>query len=458
VPAQPSNGFLNTQPERIYIAHLKMFSVDDKKMVIVRFAPSPTGFLHLGSARTALFNWLFARHSGGKFLLRIEDTDMTRSELKFLQEILEDLKWLGIDWDGEPIYQSQRFSLYREKAAEVLNRGKAYKDGDAVILKVEKGRTIEVDDVIHGRIIFETEGIKDQVMVKSDGSPAYNFACVVDDAQLKISHILRGDDHISNTPKQILFYEALGLPLPKFGHMPLIMGPDGAKLSKRHGGVAVEEYRKEGFLPEALANYLILLGWSPGEDREVISLDEAARLFDLSAMNAAQVKFDIQKLEWLNGEYIIRRKTEELLPLVKDQLFAAGMDISAKSDDYLRRLVDLYKIRIKTLHEFVDLTESFFRDDYAVDKEGKKDYLDRKENKENILLLADRLAKLDNFSKENIEKICRSFAEERGIKAASIIHPTRVAITGRTRGAGLFEIMEILGKKKVLERMRKLGK
>ncbi len=435
-----------------------MFAVNEKEMVVVRFAPSPTGYLHLGSARTALFNWLFARHSGGKFLLRIEDTDMARSETKFLQEILEDLKWLGVDWDEEPLYQSQRFALYREKAAEILNKGKGYKDGDAVILKVEKGRTIEVNDVIHGRIIFQTEGIKDQVMVKSDGSPAYNFACVVDDAQLGITHILRGDDHISNTPKQILFYEALGLPLPQFGHMPLIMGSDGAKLSKRHGGVAVEEYRKEGFLPEALANYLILLGWSPGEDREVISLKEAVKLFELSAMNAAQVMFDIQKLKWLNGEYIVRKKTEELLPFIKCQLIAAGIELSGLSDDYLRRLIDLYKIRIKTFQEFVDLTESFFRDDYTVDKEGKKDYLDRKENKENILLFAERLAELEDFRKENIEKICRSLAEEKGIKAADIIHPTRVAITGRTKGAGLFEIMELLGREKTLERMRKAGK
>jgi glutamyl-tRNA synthetase len=435
-----------------------MLAVNEKEMVVVRFAPSPTGFLHLGSARTALFNWLFARHSGGKFLLRIEDTDRARSDVKFLEEILEDLKWLGVDWDGEPTYQSQRFALYREKAAEILNKGRAYKDGDAIILKVNKGRTIEVDDIVHGRITFQTDAIKDQVMVKSDGSPAYNFACVVDDAQLEISHILRGDDHISNTPKQLLFYEALGLSLPKFGHMPLIMGPDGAKLSKRHGGVAVEEYRKEGFLPEALANYLILLGWSPGEDREVISLDEAVRFFDLSAMNAAQVKFDIQKLKWLNGEYIIRKKTEELLPLIKDQLLKARMEISGKSDDYLRRLIDLYKIRIKTLREFAELTGCFFKDDYSVDKEGKKDYLDRKENKENILLFADRLAELEDFKKENIERICRGFAEERGIKTASIIHPTRVAITGKTKGAGLFEIMEILGKKKALERMRKAGK
>ncbi|MGB3056963.1 MAG: glutamate--tRNA ligase family protein, partial [Candidatus Omnitrophota bacterium] len=233
-------------------------------MVIVRFAPSPTGYLHLGSARTALFNWLYARRTGGKFLLRIEDTDRERSDEKYLKEILEDLKWMGLDWDEEPIYQSKRFDVYREKAEKILGGGKAYREGDAIIFKVEKGRTIEVDDIIHGRITFNTDEIKDQVMIKSDGSPAYNFCCVVDDAYLNITHIIRGDDHISNTPKQILFYEAMGLEPPRFAHIPLMMGTDGAKLSKRHGGVSVEEYKDEGFLPEALANYLLLLGWSPG--------------------------------------------------------------------------------------------------------------------------------------------------------------------------------------------------
>ncbi|MGD2278826.1 MAG: glutamate--tRNA ligase family protein, partial [Candidatus Omnitrophota bacterium] len=210
-------------------------------MTIVRFAPSPTGFLHLGSARTAIFNWLYARSAAGKFLLRVEDTDKARSKKEYLDEILEDLKWMGLGWDAEPIHQSQRFDVYRKKAEEVLAKGKAYKEGDAIIFKVEKGRTIEVDDLIHGKITFSTDEIKDQVMIKSDGSPAYNFCCVVDDAHMEITHIIRGDDHISNTPKQILFYEAMGLEPPEFAHMPLMMGTDGAKLSKRHGGVSVGE-------------------------------------------------------------------------------------------------------------------------------------------------------------------------------------------------------------------------
>ncbi len=427
-------------------------------MVKVRFAPSPTGFLHLGSARTALFNWLYARHTGGKFLLRIEDTDKARSSKKFLDEILEDLKWMGIDWDDEPLHQSQRFEVYREKAEQILAKEKAYKEGEAIIFKVEKGRTIEVNDMIHGKIAVNTDDIKDQVMIKSDGSPTYNFACVVDDAYMEITHILRGDDHISNTPKQILFYEALELMPPKFGHMPLILGQDGAKLSKRHGGVSVEEYKREGFLPEALANYLILLGWFPGEDREILSMDEAVKLFDISDMSDVQAKFDIQKLRWLNGEYIMKKTTEELLPLVKDQLLTAGFDMSGVTDDYISKLVDLYKIRIKTLRELGDLADWFFKDDFAMDEEGKRKYLDKEENKDNIRIFADRLDGLEDFSHENIEKICRDIAEERELKAADIIHPTRLAISGKTKGAGLFEVMELLGKEKVIKRMRGIDK
>jgi glutamyl-tRNA synthetase len=254
--------------------------------MIVRFAPSPTGFLHLGSARTALFNWLAARSSGGRFLLRIEDTDKVRSEQRFLDEILEDLKWLGLDWDGDLVYQSRRFDVYRRKAEELLAAGRAFREGEAILYRVEPGRKIGYDDLIHGRIEVETENIKDQVLIKSDGSPAYNFSCVVDDADQGITHILRGDDHISNTPKQILFYEAFGLTPPRFGHMPLILGADGAKLSKRHGGVSVAEYKAEGFLPEALANYLIFLGWTPPDGREILELAEAARLFAVDRMSS----------------------------------------------------------------------------------------------------------------------------------------------------------------------------
>lgn len=423
-------------------------------MVRVRFAPSPTGFLHIGSARTAIFNWLYARHAGGRFLLRIEDTDLKRSETRFLDEILEDLKWLGLDWDEEPLFQSRRFDVYRAKAEELVAAGQAYKDGDAVLFKVLPGRTIAYDDLIHGRISVETDTIKDQVIIKSDGSPTYNFSCVVDDSFLGITHILRGDDHISNTPKQIIFYEAFGLVPPRFGHMPLILGTDGAKLSKRHGGVSVEEYKREGFLPEALANYLIMLGWTPKDGREIMPPAEAVKLFEIAEMNDVQAKFDIQKLRWLNAEYVMKSPNERLIPLVKPYLEAAGMPAAGVADATLGRVLDLYKVRLKTLSEFPAMTDCFFREDFAVDEEGRK-HLASPESREYLRILADRLAGITDFSHATIEAVFREFAEERGVKAGPIIHPARMAVSGKTKGAGLFEMMEVLGRERVVARMRR---
>jgi len=423
-------------------------------MATVRFAPSPTGFLHLGSARTALFNWLYARHSGGRFLLRVEDTDRVRSEARFLDENLGDLRWLGLAWDGEQIYHSRRFELYRRRAEELAAAGKAYREGEAFIFRMEAGRTIEYDDLIHGRISVRTDDIKDQVMIKSDGSPSYNFACVIDDADLGITHILRGDDHISNTPKQIIFYEAFGLTPPRFGHMPLILGPDGAKLSKRHGGVSVEEYRREGYLPEALLNYLILLGWYPGEEHEVLTAAEAAATFDVSKMGDVQARFDIQKLRWLNAEHIMKKKAEDLLPLIKERLAAAGVDLGSFDDAHLLKLIDLYKVRIKTLNEFVEKTECFFRDDFSIEAEGRKKYLESPESLDHLRVLADRLEALPEFTPEAIEGVFRAISEERGVKPAVFIHPARLAVSGRTSGAGLFEMMELLGRDRVLKRLR----
>lgn len=426
-------------------------------MVRVRFAPSPTGYLHIGSARTALFNWLYARRHGGALLLRIEDTDRTRSEKRFLDEIMIDLAWLGIAWDEEPISQSARFDVYREAAAGLVAAGKAYREGEAYIFTVPKGKTITVDDMIHGAVTFNTDDIKDQVMIKSDGSPAYNFCCVIDDAYLKITHIIRGDDHMSNTPKQVLFYEALGLTPPRFGHMPLIMGQDGAKLSKRHGGVAVEEYKREGFLPEALVNYLLLLGWSPGGDREIIDLKEAVRAFDINDMKGVQAKFDLTKLRWMNGEYIARMPTEELTRRIKDHAAFSGKEISLPEND-LRRIVELYKPRIKTLSEFPQLADYFFGDTYAVDAKAVEKHLAPAEGKAILDAFAARLEGLGDFSHTALEEACRSLAAERGLKASQVIHPTRVAISGKTAGAGLFETMEILGRATVVARMRRAAR
>ncbi len=425
-------------------------------MVRVRFAPSPTGYLHIGSARTALFNWVYARRHGGRFLLRIEDTDLARSEDRFLDEIMTDLKWLGINWDEEPLHQSKRFDVYRASAEELIKSGKAYREGEAYIFRMPARRAVEIDDMIHGKVSFNTDDIKDQVMIKSDGSPAYNFCCVVDDAYLKITHIIRGDDHLSNTPKQVLFYEALGLKAPEFGHMPLIMGADGAKLSKRHGGVSVEEYKTEGYLPGALVNYLLLLGWSPGGDREMLTLDEAIKIFDIKNMTGVQAKFDLQKLRWMNGEYLAKEKAENLLGPVKRQMAGAKRPANCP-DDVLLRLIDLYKVRMKTLAEFIPATDHFFRDDYQVDEGGLEKHLKPADSKKILLEFADLLDKIDDFSHARLEEACRSMAEAKKIKAGQIIHPTRVAISGKTTGAGLFEMMEILGKSRVIERMRRSG-
>lgn len=386
--------------------------------------------------------------------MRIEDTDRARSEERYLNEIITDLKWLGIDWDEEPIYQSKRFDLYREAADGLVKAGKAYREGEAYIFRVERPRTITFDDMIHGEVSVNTDDIKDQVLIKSDGSPAYNFCCVIDDAYLKVTHIIRGDDHLSNTPKQILFYEALGLEAPRFGHMPLIMGQDGAKLSKRHGGTAVEEYKREGYLPEALVNYLLLLGWSPGGDREIMPLSEAVKAFDIKDMKGVQAKFDLQKLKWMNGEYIVKKSPEELLALVKRHLSDAGSPTEAQ-DDLLRKVIGLYKVRMKTLSDFPAMTDYFFTDEYSVEEKGREKYLASRENRDILKLFVERLEVLKDFSHSAAEEACRALAEEKNLKAGAIIHPTRVAISGKTTGAGLFEMMEALGKEKVTQRMRK---
>lgn len=431
--------------------------MEKQNKVRVRFAPSPTGYLHLGSARTALFNWLYARHTGGKLILRIEDTDKERSKKEFLDEITEDLKWLGVDWDEGPLFQSQRIATYKNYAEKLLNIGLAYKEGEAIIFKVEKSQEVKIDDIVHGEIVFNTNEIKDQVLIKSDGLPAYNFACCVDDHEMDITHVIRGDDHVSNTPKQLLFYKALGFEAPKFAHMPLMMGRDGSKLSKRHGAVAVSEYKKEGFLSEALSNYLILLGWSPGEDKEIIGLDEASKLFKAEDLGNVQAKFDIDKLRWINGEYIRKKSVKELISLLK----RADKIKDDVDESQLGKIVELYKTRFRTFDEFADLTKCFFTDSFPTDEKAKKKldkHLKNPKTKKALSEFKDELKALKNFNTEEIEKVCKSVSEKSDVKPAAVIHPTRVAISGKTAGAGLFEMMELLGKEKVTDRMAKILK
>jgi len=316
-------------------------------MIKTRFAPSPTGYLHIGGARTCLFNWLFARANKGKFILRIEDTDIERSKQEFLEEILESIKWLGMDWD-EIYFQSQRFPIYLEFAKELVKKDLAYysEEGKAIILKVPP-KIVDIEDIIHGRIRFDTSTIKDQVLIKSDQTPTYNFACVVDDAQLGITHVIRGDDHISNTPKQIVIYEALGFALPQFVHIPLILSSQGGRLSKRSGATSIREYRQMGFLPEAIVNYLTLLGWSPKDNREIISKEETIKIFSINEVNPTAAIFNMDKLRWINGVYIRNSKPEELAQLILGLL---QQNNYIKADNFDRKwlldLIQLFKERI----------------------------------------------------------------------------------------------------------------
>src|SRR3989338_5924405 len=333
-------------------------------MVRVRFAPSPTGNLHIGGARTALFNWLYAKAKNGEFILRIEDTDKARSKREYLDEILYSLSWLGLNWD-EVYYQGQRFSIYREYAGRLLKKGAAYREksqnaGEAIIFKVTPQK-IKINDLIRGEIEFEAETIKDQVLIKSDGTPTYNFACVVDDATMNITHVIRGDDHISNTPKQVIINQALNFTLPEFAHLPLILGKEGGRLSKRTGATAISDYRKQGYLSSALVNYLLLLGWAPGGNREIIDIHEAVKLFEIKNINKTAAVFDLDKLKWINNQYLKKADTEKLtdaiIPLLLKKKYIQKDDFDR---NYISSLVKLFQGRLTTLLDFLDWADFFF--------------------------------------------------------------------------------------------------
>ncbi|MFC1708433.1 glutamate--tRNA ligase [Candidatus Omnitrophota bacterium] len=423
-------------------------------MVITRFAPSPTGYLHIGGARTCLFNWLFSRANKGKFILRIEDTDQTRSKKEYLDEILDSLKWLGLDWD-EVYYQSKRFSLSLELAKKLLKEKKAYEAEDgsgAIILKMPQ-KTVEIEDLIHGKIKFDTQTIKDQVLIKSDGTPTYNFACVVDDADLKITHVIRGDDHISNTPKQIVIYEALGFPLPQFAHIPMILSGQGGRLSKRTGATAISEYKNMGFLPKALVNYLTLLGWSPGNDQEIISKQESVEKFSIKDVNDNAAAFDQKKLEWVNNYYLKNMEPQKLLDMSAGLFKQKGY---AKFDNFDRNklldLIKLYQGRINTIPELVERSGFFFVDKLELSPEAKAKLQERDVVKE-FQILEEQFSSLKNFDHESVERVFRDIIEKLEIKSKVLIHPLRAAVTGSLVGPGLFEVVAALGKEVVLRRL-----
>jgi len=424
----------------------------------VRFAPSPTGYLHIGGARTALYNYLLARHHNGTLVLRIEDTDQVRSTDESTKAIFESLKWLGITWDEGPYYQSQRKDIYNQHAQKLLDEGKAvYREdpgkGKAVVFKMPLGRSFIFDDLIHGAIKFESDLLGDQVLVKSDGFPTYNFACVIDDSLMNITHVIRGDDHISNTPKQIALYEALGKPIPKFGHIPLIMGEDGSRLSKRHGHTSIGEYQELGYLPDTVFNFLSLMGWSPGDDTELMTKDEIIKRFTIERVKDKPAQFNLKKLTWMNSHYLKHLPIEQLYQLTKPYLEKAGYALTKVPEAKIMKLIDLYRERIKVLSDISEVTKFFFEDKVNYQAEAVDKFVKTADGQQVLTMVRDGVMPISEFNTASLEPILRQVAESKGLKFQGVAQPIRVALTGTTVSPGIFEVMELLGKERVLERI-----
>ena len=420
--------------------------------VRVRFAPSPTGKLHVGSARTALFNWLFAKHHQGAFILRIEDTDQKRSNPAFLEDIYASLKFLGIRADEGPYFQSRRLPVYQEHARRLLDAGKAARQDGAVIFAVPP-QPVTVHDLLRGPITVDTTLFETLVLMKSDGLPTYNFACVVDDALMQITHVIRGDDHIPNTPKQVVLYQALGFSLPIFAHIPLIVGADRARLSKRFGATSVDEYRQVGYLPEAFLNYLALLGWAPGGNRELLSPSELVELFDLAKVRKAAAQFDQRKLDWLNRQYLKRTPLPQLADLMAQRLIAKGWLPADYDRPWLERIAAVLQDRLRVLEDLEEEHLFFFQESPTYHDEAVKQFLRHNGTAGRLLELRDRLRQLPNFETSTVEQATRALVAERALDSKELIHPARVAVTGRAVSPPLFEVMSILGKERVLKRL-----
>ncbi|MEW6547260.1 MAG: glutamate--tRNA ligase [Bacillota bacterium] len=478
------------------------------RLVRVRFAPSPTGELHIGGARTALFNWLFARHHGGRFILRMEDTDLKRSREELVRPMLEAFRWLGIDWDEGPevggpygpYFQSQRLELYAAHAARLLQSGHAYRcyctpeelaarreealarglpprydrrcrdlspaqqdalarEGRRPVLRLKmplEGVTV-VRDLIRGEVAFEHAVLDDWVLVKSDGMPTYNFACVVDDATMHITHVIRGEEHLSNTPKQVILYQALGYPIPEFAHLPMILAPDRSKLSKRHGATSVHEYRERGYLPDALVNYLATLGWSPEGGEEIVSREEMIRQFSLERVSKSAAIYDNEKLTWMNAQYLRMAPPAQLvewaLPFWRQAGLLPDRDPEPEVRRWLEGIMLAMRERVRTLAEVPEATRYFFRDDFAYDEKGVAKHFSRPGVADLLEAARERVRAVPGWDAAAIEHCYRSLAEERGVAAAQVIHPTRLALTGRTVGPGLFDIMALLGREETVARL-----
>lgn len=459
--------------------------MDVNSQIRTRFAPSPTGYLHIGGARTALFNWLFSRHHGGVFILRIEDTDQRRSTEASTRAILDAMTWLGLTWDEGPYFQAQRVELHREMVRKLLDEGKAYycdctaeqleekrrhalatgrkpkydgtcrdrglkeKPGAVVRFRCPIMGVTSVQDLIKGRINFNNEELDDLIIERGDGYPTYNFAVVVDDAQMGITHVIRGDDHVNNTPRQILLYEALGFAVPQFGHVPMILGPDRTRLSKRHGATSVMAYKEMGYLPEALVNYLVRLGWSHG-DQEIFSLSELIEYFDLDAVGKSAAIFNPEKLLWLNQHYIRGYEPDRLLEAVLP--FWSHMGFKTTDRAYLRRVVEDLKTRAKTVKELAESGVFYLTEEVEYDAAVAGRFF-TEEVADHLEAVARALSCLEDYSRQGIEQFLRKLADERNIKLKTIAQPIRVAITGKTVSPGIDEVMVTLGKERVIKRI-----
>ncbi len=457
------------------------------EVVRTRFAPSPTGFLHIGGARTALFNWLYARHNGGEFILRIEDTDQLRSTEESTRAVLDALKWLGLNWDKGPFFQTKRVEFYREAAKKLVDEGKAYHcvctpqelaekrknalaEGrkpkyDGTCRHKNLGRTANsvvrfscpqagvtrVNDIIKGAVRFNNDELDDLVIERSDGYPTYNFAVVVDDAQMEITHVIRGDDHLNNTPRQILLYEALGYKIPEFAHVPMILGSDKTRLSKRHGATSVMAYKETGYLPEALVNYLVRLGWSHG-DQEIFSLDELIDLFTLEAVGKSAAVFNPEKLLWLNQHYI----KECPLEVLASQLgpFLEKICLNTSDKEYITKVALDMKLRSKTIVEMADSGAFYFKDEIEYEKAAAEKFLNM-EFMGHLKTAIERLSLLQDYTKQGIEGLLREIAAERGVKLKFIAQPMRVALTGKTVSPGIDQVMITMGRDMVIRRLKR---
>jgi len=465
--------------------------------VRLRFAPSPTGYLHVGGARTALFNWLFARHHGGTLVLRIEDTDLERSTPEMVEGILVGLRWLGIDWDEGPYHQTERLGLYRAAAGRLIHSGHAYycfctkeqleqqraqgvaegrvprdicrslareeaklrfNNGEAAAIRFavpESGSTV-FDDAVFGRVEFANSEIEDFVLLRSDGVPTYHLSVVVDDLDMRITHVLRGADHLSNTPKQIMLYNALGQPLPVFAHVPLILGPDKTRLSKRHGATSVIAYKDEGIVPEAFRNFLALLGWTPpGSSQEVLRDRELIDRFDLSGIQKSNAIFDRSKLDWFNAEYIRATPATQLLPLIEEEWKKAGLIPFQTSRQAMEATVDLVKPRARNLKDFSTLFRAYFSDEFAADPAAAEKFLRDSAVREMLVELASRYEQASAFPESTTEQVLRDFAAEKKVKAGSLINGARVALTGQAVAPSLFAVMVNLGQERTVARLKR---